>query len=275
MPACLLAGCAALDHGVFNAAGPVAGEQREYLVIVLVVMLFVVGPVILLAPLIAWHYRIGNRGHAFRPQWGFSWILEGLIWVPPTLIVIGLGVLLWNRTQGMDPYKPLPSALPPLEVQAIAFDWKWLFVYPAEGVATVNQLVLPVGRPVHVTLTSGTVMQSLLIPRLAGQIYAMPGMTTELNLAASAPGSFRGENTQYNGPGFPLNTFAVTALPPDAHAAWVARVTAGGGSLDGLVVAALFRPSLARRPLTFGQVPPRLFERVLARFDTGAQRRLP
>ena len=271
VPLGLLAGCAALDHGVLAAAGPVAGEQRDYLFIVLAVMALVVLPVFILVPLVAWHYRIRNKGHTFRPDWGFSWSLEGLVWIPPTLIVIGLGVLLWDRTHQMDPYKPLASTVPPLEVQAIAFDWKWLFVYPAEGVATVDHLALPVGRPVHLSLTSGTVMQSFLVPRLAGQIYAMPGMTTELNLAADRAGTFRGENTQYSGRGFPLGKFAVTALPADDFPAWVARARAGGGTLDRRVVDALFRPSVARHPLTFGQVPPGVFDRVLARFDTGAQ----
>ncbi len=266
-----LAGCAALGHGVFAAAGPVAAGQRDYLLIVLGIMVLVLLPVFILVPLVAWYYRIGNKGHGYKPDWGFSWSLEGLVWIPPTLIVIGLSVLLWDRTHAMDPYKPLPSAVPPLEVQAIGFDWKWLFVYPEEGVATVNQLALPVGRPVHLRLTSGTVMQSFLIPRLAGQIYAMPGMTTELNLAADRAGTFRGENTQYSGRGFPLGKFAVTALPADDFAAWVARARAGGGTLDRRVVDALFRPSVARHPLTFGQVPPGVFDQVLARFDTGAQ----
>ena len=271
VPLGLLAGCAAFDHGVFAAAGPVAGGQRDYLLIVLAVMAFVVLPVFILVPLVAWHYRIRNKHHVYTPDWGFSWSLEGLVWIPPTLIVIGLGVLLWDRTHAMDPYKPLRSAVPPLEVQAIALDWKWLFIYPDEGVATVNQLALPVGRPVHLRLTSGTVMQSFLVPRLAGQIYAMPGMATELNLAADRPGTFRGENTQYSGRGFPLGKFAVTALPPNDYAAWVARARASGGTLDGRVMDALFRPSIAQRPLTFGQVPSDVFNGVLARFDTGAQ----
>ena len=198
----VLGGCAALQLGVVNHAGPVAAEQWHLYLIVGAVLVFVAGPVLLLVPLIAWHYRLSNKGDAYRPDWGFSWPLEILVWIPPIGIVIGLAFLLWSATHRLDPYRPLTAAQPPVEVQVVALDWKWLFIYPDEGVATVNQLVIPVGRPVHLSLTSGTVMQSLLIPQLAGQIYAMAGMKTQLNLAASRAGVFRGQNTQFNGRGW-------------------------------------------------------------------------
>ncbi len=143
------------------------------------------GPVLLLVPIIAWHYRLSNKQSAFKPKWDFSWPLEGLIWIPPAGIVIGLGFLLWHYTHTLDPYRRLPATEPPLEVQAVALDWKWLFIYPDAHIATLNRLAIPVGRPVHISLTSGTVMQSLLVPQLAGQIYAMAGMTSQLNLEAT------------------------------------------------------------------------------------------
>ncbi|RZM09445.1 MAG: cytochrome ubiquinol oxidase subunit II, partial [Sphingomonas sp.] len=186
-----LGGCTALSHGFFNPQGPVAGHERDLFVTVSIVLLFVAGPVLLLTPLFAWHYRLSNRGDAYRPKWNFSWWVEGLIWIPPAGIVIGLAVLLWHWTQIDDPYRRLPGAAP-VEVQAIALDWKWVFVYPDLGVASVDRLTIPAGRPVHIKLTSGTVMQSMLIPQLAGQIYAMGGMTTELNIQAHRPGRFRG-----------------------------------------------------------------------------------
>ena len=274
-PPWLLAGCASFDHGVFNAAGPVAGEQREYLILVLLAMVLVIGPVLLLAPLVAWYYRIGNKPRAFRPDWGFSWTLEGLIWIPPSLIVVGLSVLLWQRTHRLDPYRPLASDEAPLEVEAVALDWKWLFLYPGERVAAVNQLAIPVGRPVHIRLTSGTVMQSMLVPRLAGQIYAMPGMTTQLNLAADRAGAFRGGNTQFNGVGFPQGTFTVLALEPSDYAAWIGRARSGGAPLDAAGVERLFKRSVVTTPLVFSSAPPDTFRRVLARFDTGAQAHRP
>ncbi len=226
-----------------NHAGPIAASQWRLYVIVGIVLVFVAGPVLLLTPLIAWHYRLSNKHNAFRPNWDFSWTLEGFIWIPPTGIVIGLGFLLWHYTHALDPYRPLASDQPALEVQAVGLDWKWLFIYPDQRIATVNQLVIPVGRPVHISLTSGTVMQSLLIPQLAGQIYAMAGMTTQLNLAASRPGVYRGENTQFNGAGFQNEKFDVVALPPADYDRWVARVRASAHPLDAAAYAWLFRQS--------------------------------
>ena len=173
-----------------NHAGPIAASQWHLYLIVGVVLVFVAGPVLVLTPLIAWHYRLSNKHSAFRPKWTFSWTLEGFIWIPPTGIVIGLGFVLWQYTHTLDPYRPIASDQPALEIQAVALDWKWLFIYPDSQVAAVNQMAIPVGRPVHISLTSGTVMQSMLVPRLAGQIYAMAGMTTQLNLAASEPGVY-------------------------------------------------------------------------------------
>ncbi len=260
----LLGGCAALRLGVVNHAGPVAAAQWQLYLIVAVVLIFVAGPVLLLVPLIAWHYRRSNKNDAYRPDWGFSWPLEILVWVPPIGIVIGLAVLLWSATHRLDPYRPLGGAQPPVEVQVVALDWKWLFIYPEEGVATVNRLVIPVGRPVHLSLTSATVMQSLLIPQLAGQIYAMAGMKTQLNLAASRPGVFRGENTQFNGQGFQDQRFDVIATDAAAYRRWITRVKAGGRPLDRDALSRVTGRSLSPRPQFFSRIPPELFRSLMA-----------
>jgi len=260
--AVLLTGCSALSHGVFAAAGPVAEHERHIFWIVAAVLVFVATPVLLLVPLFAWHYRLSNTRHAYRPSWNFSWPVEGLIWIPPTAIVIGLGILVWRATIAEDPYRPLPGG-PPIEVQAIALDWKWVFVYPGQGVASVDRLVIPTGRPVRLRLTSGTVMQSLLIPQLAGQVYAMAGMTTERNLAATKPGTYLGKNTQYNGDGFPRQRFAVVAVAAADYARWL-----GAARQAPPLDAAAWRSIAARRveprPRTFSHAAPDLFARVLA-----------
>ena len=263
LPLFLLSGCAALKIGVMNHAGPIAASQWRLYVIVGIVLIFVAGPVLLLTPLIAWHYRLSNKHHAFRPNWSFSWMLEGFIWIPPIAIVIGLGFVLWHYTHALDPYRQIESDQPALEVQAVGLDWKWLFIYPDQRVAAVNQLVIPVGRPIHISLTSGTVMQALLIPQLAGQIYAMAGMTTQLNLAASRPGTYRGENTQFNGAGFQNEKFNVIALPPAEYAQWLEHARASAHPLDAAAYAELFRQSSPPQPIAFSSVPDRLFQHIL------------
>jgi cytochrome o ubiquinol oxidase subunit 2 len=224
-------------------------------------MLFVIGPVLLLTPLFAWHYRLSNTRSAYRPRWTFSWSLEGLIWIPPSLIVIGLAVFLWRDTHRLDPYKPLPSQ--PVDIQVVALDWKWLFIYPAQGVATVNRLVIPAGQPVHLSLTSATVMQSFLMPRLAGQIYAMAGMRTQLNFAADAPGSFLGENVQFNGAGFQNQKFEVAAFDEPGFERWLTETKAQPSRLDGAEYQTLSHRSTLPHPLAFGSVDPGLFDRIV------------
>ncbi|GJD57978.1 COX aromatic rich motif-containing protein [Methylobacterium dankookense] len=264
-----LGGCSVLDHGMLGAAGPIADQTRSLFLLVCAILVFVAAPVLLLTPIFAWHYRLSNTKSAYRPQWGFNWPLEGLIWIPPTIIVVVLAVFLWRDTHALDPYKPLASRHSPIEVQAVALDWKWLFIYPEEGVASVDELAFPAGRPVCLTLTSGTVMQSFFVPRLAGQIYAMAGMTTQLNLAADAPGRFRGENTQFNGTGFQNQKFAVLAQSDDDYASWIARARAGGRTLDPAAYAVLATRSIQAEPILFGSVAPGLFRSILGQNDPG------
>jgi len=258
-----LSGCAALSHGFLNAAGPVAADQRHLFVILACVLVFVAGPVLLLVPLFAWHYRLSNTRHAYRPDWSFSWPVEGLIWIPPVAIVIGLAVLLWHHTIRDDPYRPLAGG-PPVEVQAIGLDWKWVFVYPGQGIASVDRLTIPAGRPVHIRLTSGTVMQSLMIPQLAGQVYAMAGMTTQLHIMAAKPGTYGGANTQYNGDGFPHQRFAVQALAPQDYDRWLAQVRAAHRPLNAGAWRRLSARSVVTQPVVFSSVTPNLFDRVVA-----------
>ncbi|SEL87719.1 cytochrome bo3 quinol oxidase subunit 2 [Sphingomonas palmae] len=259
----ILNGCAALDHGILNAQGPVASHERHLLLLVSGILLFVWVPVVILVPLIAWHYRRSNTNDAYRPKWAFSWTLEGFIWIPPIGIVVLLAILLWPATQRDDPYTRRAGQGEPVRVQAIALNWKWVFIYPGEGVATVNQLAVPAGRPIHVSLTSGTVMQSLLLPQLAGQVYAMAGMRTRMNFAVDRPGIFRGENTQFSGEKFAQQKFPVISMTGPAYAAWLARARGTGRPLDQRAWAALSRQNTTG-PQTFSAVPPKFFDHVIA-----------
>jgi cytochrome o ubiquinol oxidase subunit 2 len=264
--ALLLAGCHVADMGFLAPRGPIAAEDRHLFIIVLLLMAIVVVPVLILAPLVAWRYRLGNRTAAYRPTWDFSWPLEVMIWGVPVAIVAALGVPLWRETHLLDPYRPIASGAPPLEVRAVGLDWKWLFIYPDQHIATLNQLAFPADRPVHISMTSDTVMQSLLIPRLAGQIYAMAGMTTQLNISADGPGRFIGENTQFNGFGFQNQKFPVLAMTPADFARWLAQARASTTPLDAAEYRQIAERSSVARPVYFAPVEPGLFQRIIDRY---------
>jgi cytochrome o ubiquinol oxidase subunit 2 len=265
---CVLQGCGALDHGFLNAQGPVAAHERHFFLITCGILAFVALPVLILVPLIAWHYRLSNTHHAYRPEWSFSWTLEGFIWIPPIGIVVLLAFLLWPATRQDDPYTRLAERGAPIRVQAIGLDWKWVFIYPEQGIATVNELAVPTGRAVQVELTSGTVMQSMLLPQLAGQIYAMAGMRTRLNFAADRDGRYLGENTQFNGDGFAHQKFEVVAMPDEAYRAWIAQARAAGRPLDPAAWRALSARGTAP-PGRYSAVPPGFFDRVMAEATGG------
>jgi cytochrome o ubiquinol oxidase subunit 2 len=252
--------------GFISPHGPVATEDRYLSLLVISLMALVVVPVLVLTPLVAWRYRLTSKTAAYRPNWDFSWTLEVLIWGLPTGIVIVLGVFLWRETHRLDPYRPIEAALPALQVQAVGLDWKWLFIYPDLHIASLNELAFPSDRSVHVSLTSATVMQSLMVSQLAGQIYAMAGMTTQLNLKADAPGRFIGENTQFNGTGFQNQKFAALALSPDDFSRWVARVRAANNPLGAAAYAQVAKPSSVAAPVYFSTVEDGLFAYIVASF---------
>ncbi|GAB5352432.1 cytochrome c oxidase subunit II [Qipengyuania sp. 483] len=221
--------------------GPVAEEQYNHLWRVVAITMVVILPVLIGVPLILWRYRYSKPHGDYSPQWEFSKKLEFALWGVPILVVAILASWLWYSTQKLDPYEQIGPE--PLQVQAIGLDWKWVFIYPQEGIATVDELAVPVGRPVELTVTTDTVMQSLLIAPLTGQIYAMPGMTTKLNFSANRSGEAEGENTQFNGAGFGRQKFTVRALQPDDYVAWVERGS-NGPVLDEATYATLRRQSV-------------------------------
>lgn len=233
--ALILTACAGATHLSFlNPQGPVADAQRWHFYEVLGIMaVLVAGPIFVLLPFFAWRYRYGNRASRYAPKWEFSRLLEIMAWSGPIAIVVVLAFFVWRDTHKLDPYKPLVSDQASLRVQAIGYDWKWLFVYPDQGIASVGMLAMPVGRPVAIQITSATVMQSLFIPALGSQIYAMGGMVTQLNLEAGKPGRFMGENTMYNGNGFHQQQFTAVGMTPGDFKTWVQKVRANGLPLNG------------------------------------------
>jgi len=279
----MLAGCSESNDSFLDPQGPLASAQRAHFIRVLLWSMLAAGPVLVLTPLILWRYRYRNRNARYTPRWDFSLRIEMLAWGIPFLIVSVLSYQLWESTHALDPYKPIESTLPALEVQVIGLDWKWLFIYPDQRVATVGELAFPVDRPVSLVLTSDTVMQSFLVSALAGQIYVMPGMQTRLQLKADAPGVFEGENTQFNGAQFPAQKFEAIAMQPDAFERWVGTVQGDGVPLTRAVYrelgirstpaevhASFGSEAMPARVTYFQSALPDLYADVMQRYRAGA-----
>jgi cytochrome o ubiquinol oxidase subunit II len=268
--ATLLASCE--PAGILDPRGPVAAAERLLLINTTAIMLVVVVPVILATLAFAWWYRSSNPRAGRSPDLRYEGRMEFVIWSIPALTVMLLGGVVWISSHELDPRAPIPADADPLRVDVVALDWKWLFIYPDQGVAAVNQLVIPAGTPVNFRLTSATVMNSFFIPQLGSQIYTMGGMTTHLNLLADAPGEFPGLSANYSGDGFSQMRFIAKAVPAGDFDAWVAQVRGAGSALDDAGYAELAKPSRAVAPKIYGSVAPQLFERIIDQTASGAKK---
>jgi cytochrome o ubiquinol oxidase subunit II len=272
-----LAGC---DTVVMNPSGDIARQQADLITTATVLMLLIIVPVIVLTLWFAWRYRASQAGApaanqaAYEPDWDHSTKLELLIWGAPLLIIIALGTITWISTHQLDPYRKLsrldaqralPADVKPLQVQAVALDWKWLFIYPEQGIATVNELAAPVDRPIHFTITSSTVMNSLFIPALAGQIYAMPGMQTQLHAVINRAGVYDGFSANYSGGGFSQMRFKFQGLEGQGFERWVAAVRQSAARLDRAAYLKLEQPSVAHPVERYAGVDADLFDSAVNR----------
>ena len=259
--ALLAGGCGA---PVLTPAGPVAAGERQILFDSLAIMLTIIVPTIVATLVFAWWFRASNPKAHRRPDWAFSGRLELVVWSVPLLTIMFLGGLTWVSAHKLDPAAPLPSRAKPLEVQVVSMDWKWLFVLPEQGIASVNTLTVPAGRPLHLQLTSSSVMDSFFVPQLGSQIYTMNGMTAQLNLLADKPGDYMGLSTHFSGDGFPGMHFILHAVPPAAFDAAVAQARAAGPALDAPAYAQLAKQSSDVKPFTYRDVQPGLYEAVVS-----------
>ena len=260
-----LSGCHA---AVLDPAGPVGAGEKLILIDAVVVMLVIIVPVILATLAFAWWYRASNTRARRLPNWSYSGRIELVVWSIPVLVVMFLGGMAWVSSHELDPSTPLPGSGKPVDIQVVSLDWKWLFIYPDLGVASVNHLVIPVGAPVRFRLTSASVMTAFFIPRLGSMIYTMNGMVTPLNLRADRTGDFDGEASHFSGDGFPDMRFTASAVPPAAFYAWAARAGGRGPVLDTATYTALQRQSEHVAPFTYRAVQPGLFDDI-------ARQRLP
>ncbi len=263
--------------------GQIAADQKSHLILVTALTMIAIIPVFVLLPWILIKYRRSGKGTDYKPTWDFYLPLEVLMWGVPVVLVSIMSWHLWQSTHKLDPYMPIESANPTVNVQIVGLDWKWLFIYPDLGIATVGELGMPVKHPVAMTLTSDTVMQSFIISALAGQINAMAGMTTKLNVMADHAGTFEGENMLYNGKGFVDQKFDAIAMDSDAFEAWVQKVKSEGVELDQKVYntlavqgsaadahAALASETTSDKTIYFKLPDAHLFHDIVMKYHNGA-----
>jgi cytochrome o ubiquinol oxidase subunit 2 len=264
-----LAGCNAV---VLHPAGDVALQQRNLVVVSTLMMLLIILPVMALTLIFAWRYRHSNTKAVYKPDWHHSTQLELVIWSAPLLIIIALGALTWVGTHMLDPYRPIdrleagravPKGTKPLNVQVVALDWKWLFIYPDYGIATVNELAAPIDVPINFKITSSTVMNSFFVPALAGQIYAMPAMETQLHAVINRTGEYEGFSANYSGAGFSDMRFAFHGMSAADFERWVAAIKAGGGTLEREDYLKLDRPSVRDPVQHYASVAANLYDAIL------------
>ena len=258
--ALMLSGC---TDGVLDPKGPISVAERQILFNSLGIMLAIVIPTILATLGVAFWFRASNVRARYRPDFRYSGRLEMLVWSIPAMTVFLLGGVAWVGSHDVSPRRAIVSDVKQVRVQVVSLDWKWLFIYPDEGVASVNRLTIPVGTPVSFELTSASVMNSFFVPQLGSQIYTMAGMLTHLHLQADHTGSYRGMSAQFSGDGFSDMYFNVDAVPPEGFAKWVEGARNAGPELNAATYADLVKPSAAVAPFTYRAVAPGLFDRLL------------
>jgi cytochrome o ubiquinol oxidase subunit 2 len=265
--AALLAGCNNL--ALFNPQGDIGSQEKNLILIALGLMLLVVIPVIALTLFFAWRYRASNTRATYAPNWAHSNAIEVVVWTIPCVIVLTLAVLIWRTTHSLDPYRPLESQTKPVRVDVVALNWKWLFIYPDYGVASVNQLAIPVGTPVDFRITADSLMNSFFVPQLGSQVYAMAGMQTQLHLIADRPGVYAGRSAAFSGPGFSDMHFDTLATSRADFDAWIARAKASPLALDRAAYGVLAQPAAKVPVALYRAVDPGLFDDVVSQYMRG------
>jgi len=263
----------ACNRGILDPVGPVGHAEKTILINSTAIMLAIVIPTMVATVAIAWWFRRSNSKATYLPDWEYSGAVEMVVWGIPVMTILLLGGITWISSHDLEPSKPLVSAKPPLKVEVVSLDWKWLFIYPDQGIATVNQLVIPAGTPVSYRLTSATVWNVFFVPQFGTMIYTMPRMTTRLNLQADRQGVYEGISAHFSGDGFPGMQFKAQVLPADQFAMWAQGAHGQGGALDPASFVELSKPSSYVKPMTYGSVAPGLFDAIVA--NRVAQLQLP
>jgi cytochrome o ubiquinol oxidase subunit 2 len=260
----LLSGC---NMTLLDPKGQVGLDERNLIITATLLMLLVVVPVIVMTFLFAWKYRASNTDAVYTPKWSHSTKIEIAVWAVPVLIIIALGYVTYKSTHALDPYKPLVSDVKPITIEVVALDWKWMFIYPEQGIATVNKIVFPAHTPINFKVTSDSVMNSFFIPALGGQIYAMAGMQTKLHLIANQNAEMDGISANYSGAGFTGMKFKAIATSQEDFDAWVSEVKKSPKQLDQAEYAALAKPSQNNPVELYSSVTPNQFQIIVDKYE--------
>ncbi|MGX9569161.1 ubiquinol oxidase subunit II [Pseudomonas viciae] len=260
----LLGGC---NMTLLDPKGQVGLDERNLIITATLLMLLVVVPVIVMTFLFAWKYRATNTNAPYTPKWSHSTKIEVAVWTIPVLIIIALGYITYKSTHALDPYRPLDSDVKPITIEVVSMDWKWLFIYPEQGIATVNKIVFPAHTPINFKVTSDTVMNSFFIPGLGGQIYAMAGMQTKLHLIANQNAELDGISANYSGAGFTGMKFKAIATTQEDFDAWVNDVKKAPKQLEKAEYEALSKPSQNNPVELYSSVTPNLFQTIIDKYE--------
>ena len=263
----LVSGCD--EFMLFDPKGPVAEQQQWLIIVSFAIMLIVVIPVLIMSVWFPYKYRSGNTKEEYLPNWEHSNKIELVVWTVPILIITALGILTYITSHSLDPRKPIESDQPTMVVQVVAMDWKWLFIYPEYGIATVNEMAMVVDQPVEFLITSDATMNSFFIPNLGSMIYAMSGMENRLHLMASEAGTYKGMSTNYSGFGFSGMKFNAIASDKTQFDAWVTKVKDSPKVLTDDVFKALQVKSRDVKPLYFNNPNPLLFSDIIEHYTGG------
>ncbi|MDB5169710.1 MAG: Ubiquinol oxidase subunit 2 [Candidatus Saccharibacteria bacterium] len=251
---------------VLQPAGPIAAGQKQLMITAFLLMLIIVVPVFILAFGFAWRYRESNTKAVYKPNWDHSRIIETIWWLIPTALIVLLAIMTWHGTFKYDPYKSLASSgQKELTVQVVALDWRWLFIYPEQKVASVNELRLPVNTPVKFEITADAPMNSFWIPQLGGQVYAMPGMGTTLHLKADRSGRFYGSSANISGQGFADMHFIAVATSDASFKNWV-KDARQQPPLTKAGYDRLAQPQRNRAVITYGQPVDNLYGTIMSKY---------
>lgn len=261
----LLSGCEGVP--LLDPKGQVGMDERNLIITATLLMLIVVIPVIFMTIIFAWKYRASNTKATYTPDWSHSTKIEIAVWGIPLALLIVLGYITYVSTHALDPYRPIDSDVKPVTIEVIAMDWKWVFIYPEQGIATVNKIVFPANTPVNFKITSDSVMNSFFIPGLGGQVYAMAGMLTKLHLIANENHEFNGISANYSGAGFTGMKFKAISTSQAGFDAWVADVKNSPKKLETAEYAALLKPSERNPVELYSKVTPNLFQIVIDKYE--------